>query len=153
METTLTTPFGTMTPQEQEIAKKDLKEIMNFILRAEERLDIEAYFYPLLDSPDFIYIGPDGSRLNYRGYHKKLAEEAVSILNEKFTTTKEEFIFLPENHAIYLWLGKSEFTLKSGLLCKYDQHACTSVFKKIENQWKIFYIHESSVLTFTEEKY
>jgi ketosteroid isomerase-like protein len=133
-----------MTSQEQDVAKKEIGEVLNQQLQAASRLDAEALLQSYSDSPDFILLTTMGSMIDYQGTKNGTAETYKSLSALKFTTIKNEFRFLPGNIVICAWLGKCDFTLKTGERATIDSFAITFVFKKLDNRWKIIYSHESA---------
>ena len=63
----------------------------------------------------------------------------------KWTTTRQDFIFVTKDIVICAWDGKDETVTKSGDKITYDPHAYTMVFKKIAGQWKVIYSHDSGI--------
>jgi ketosteroid isomerase-like protein len=134
-----------MTPQEQETAKKEIREVLNLLVQAANKMDLEALMQPYLNSPDFILVNTDGSMVDYQGAKNGTADLFKSLASLKFTGVKDEFRFLSNNVVICAWLSKCEMTLKTGELSKFDRYGVTFVFSKINNQWKIIYSHESAL--------
>jgi ketosteroid isomerase-like protein len=134
-----------MTPQEQETAKKEIREVINLNCQACEKLDVEADLQQYSNSPDYIFINTDGAMMDFQGAKKLTAEFFKSLSSCKLTTVKDEFRFLPNNIVLYAWLGKCEMTLKTGEHLKIDTYGATNVFSKINNQWKIIYSEESAL--------
>lgn len=133
-----------MTAQEQETAKKEIREVVNLILQAANKMDVEALLQPYSNSPDFILFNTDGSMVDYQGDKNGTVEWFKSLAALKITTVKDEFRFLPNNIVLCAWLGKCEMTLKTGEQQKIDAYGVTLVFRKIDNQWKVIYSHESA---------
>jgi ketosteroid isomerase-like protein len=133
-----------MTPQEQDVAKKEIGEVLNQLILSASKLDAEGLLQPYWDSPDFLLLTSAGSMLDYQGTKTGTAEMYKSLTALKFTTTKNEFRFLPGNIVICAWLGKCEATFKTEEHATIDSYASTFVFKKLDNHWKIIYSHESS---------
>jgi hypothetical protein len=50
-----------MSPQEQESAKKQIREVVNVIFQNLEKMDAEALFQSYLNSSDLIFFTTDGS--------------------------------------------------------------------------------------------
>ena len=134
-----------MTPQEQDAAKKEIREVVDLILQAGDKMDVEALFQLYSDSPDFILFNTDGSMVDYQGAKNGAAEMFKSLAVLKYTTVKEEFRFLPNNIVICAWLGNCEMTIKTGEHLNINTYAVTLVFRKIDNQWKVIYSHESAL--------
>jgi ketosteroid isomerase-like protein len=133
-----------MTPQEQDAAKKEISEVLNQLLQSASKMDAEALLQSYSNSPDFILLTTEGSMLDYQGTKNGTAETYKSLSALKFTTVKNEFRFLPGNTVICAWLGKCDVTSKTGEGATIDSYAITYVFRKIDNQWKIIYSHESA---------
>jgi ketosteroid isomerase-like protein len=133
-----------MTAQEQETAKKEIREVVNVILQSAQKLDVEAVLQPYSNSADFILINPDGSMADYQGAKNGTADFIRPLSALKFTTVNDEFRFLPNNIVICAWLGTCEMTLKTGEYSKIEKYGVSMVFRKINNNWKIIYSHESA---------
>jgi ketosteroid isomerase-like protein len=134
-----------MTPQEQETAKKEIREVVNVIFQSLEKMDVEALFQSYSNSHDFILITTEGSMLDYQGAKNEHAEWFKSLSSLKVTSVKDEFRFPPGNIVIYAWLGKFEMTLKTGEQLQIDKFGVTLIFSKIENHWKVIYQHSSAL--------
>ena len=133
-----------MTPQEQDVAKKEISEVLNQQLQSASKLDAEALLQSYSNSPDFILLTAVGSMVDYQGAKNGTAEMYKSLTSLKFTTIKNEFRFLPGNVVICAWLGKCDVTFKTEERAMIDSYAITFVFKKLDNSWKIIYSHESA---------
>jgi ketosteroid isomerase-like protein len=133
-----------MTPQEQEVAKKEIREVTDHILRSLNTMDLEALLRPYWDSPEFVLVNTEGSMGDYQTTRNGTVEMFNLLASLKYTTVKDEFRFLPGNTVICAWFGKSEFAFKAGEQARIDAYAITFVFRKIGNDWKIIYAHESA---------
>ena len=133
-----------MTPQEQDVAKKEINEVLNQQLESASKLDAEALMQSYSNSPDFILLTTTGSMADYQGTKIGTAEIYKSLTALKFTTIKNEFRFLPGNIVICAWLGTCDITFKTTERATIDSYAITFVFKKLDNHWKIIYSHESA---------
>ena len=133
-----------MTPQDQDVAKKEISEVLDQQLQAASKLDAEALLQSYANSPDFILVTTTGSMVDYQGTKNGTAEMYKSLTALKFTTIKSEFRFLPGNIVICAWLGKCDITFKTEERATIDSYAITFVFKKLDNHWQIIYSHESA---------
>ena len=140
-----------MTPQEQETAKKEIKDIVNVIFQGLEKLDAEAAFQPYLNAPDFILFTVYGTMVDYQAAKNEHSSWFKVFSAIKVTTIKEEFRFLPDNIVIYPWLGKFEMKLKTGQQLAVN-FGVTMIFGKIDNRWTIIYQHTSQVPLAMEKK-
>ena len=134
-----------MTAQEQETAKKEIREIAGKIFQNLEKMDAEALFQSYSNSPDFMFITTDGSIVGWQEAKNHHAAWFNSLSSLQVTTNKDNFRFLPGNIVIYGWAGKFEMTLGSGQQLKNDKFAITFIFSKINNQWKVIHQHSSAL--------
>lgn len=133
-----------LTQQQKDQIKKEIKAVSDSIMAKAERLDAGWLDY-YLDSPDWGMVNLDGSRWDYQYTKKIVLDSTKSYASLKWTTTSQDFKFLAKDIVIYAWDGKDETILKSGdkIIC--DPHAYTLVFKKVANQWKVIYSHDSGI--------
>lgn len=133
-----------MTPQEKEIAKKEIKDVVSSITQGLEKLDAEDAFKPCLNKSDFILFTVYGAMVDYQGAKNEHAAWFKSLASIKVTTLKEEFRFLSDNIVIYPWLGKFEMTQKTGEQVAVD-FGVTMILRKIDNEWIVIYQQTSQV--------
>jgi uncharacterized protein (TIGR02246 family) len=133
-----------MTPQGQESAKKEIREVIDRLLQAADALDAEALLSSYWNSPDFILLTTQGSMVDYQGAKAGFAGMYQVLTALKFTTFKDEFRFISENTVLCAWTGKCDATYKTGERATIETYAFTFVFKKLDDQWKVVYSHESA---------
>jgi hypothetical protein len=156
-----------LTEQQKDQIRKEIKAVGDSIMSRIERLDARWIDY-YLDSPDWGMVNADGSRWDYQTFKNVQPDFFNSIISWKWTTTRQDFIFITKDIVICAWDGKDETIMKSGdkiaadsvlnnlyatdetmLMLgdkiTFDPHAYTMVFKKIEGQWKIIYQHDSGI--------
>lgn len=131
--------------QEQETAKKEIREVVNVIFLNLEKMDAEALFQSYSDSSDFILIATDGTMADYQVAKKHHAMWFKSLSSLRITSVKDEFRFLVDNIVVCSWQGKFEMSLKTGEKLKIDNFGITFIFTKIDNQWKVVYQHSSAL--------
>jgi uncharacterized protein (TIGR02246 family) len=133
-----------MSPQEQESAKKEIREVLDRLLQTASTLDAEALLQSYWNSPDFILLTAQGSMVDYQGAKTGAAEMYKVLAALKFATVKDEFRFVSQSTVLCAWTGTCEITYKTGERAKIETYAITFVFKKMDNQWKVIYSHESA---------
>jgi len=133
-----------LSPQEQDAAKKEIREASNQILTATSNLDVDALLQPYWNSPDFVFVSAQGTAVDYQTAKNGTAELFKTVSAMKYTTVKDEFRFLTANTVLYTWLGKCECVFKTGEQAKIDSYAISFVFRKMGDSWKIIYAHESA---------
>jgi hypothetical protein len=133
-----------MTPQEQEIAKKEITEAVNAIIQGLEKMDAEVLFQSYSNSLEFILFTTDGSIADYQLAKSHNAGWFKSLSSLKVVTVKQEFRFLPGNAVICAWRAMFDMTLMTGGESKMD-FAITFIFNKSENRWKVVYQQTSAL--------
>lgn len=134
-----------MTPQEQENAKKEIREAVKVIFQNLEKMDAEALFHSYSNSSDFMFFTTDGSVVGLQEARNHHAAWFKSLSALKITTITDEFRFLPGNTVICGWQGKFEMTTGSGQQLKIDKFGITFIFSKTNNDWKVIHQHSSAL--------
>jgi ketosteroid isomerase-like protein len=86
--------------QEQETAKKEIREVVNVILQNLEKMDAEALFQSYLTSSDLIFFTTDGSMVGLQEAKNHHVAWFRSLSSLKVTTISDDFRFLPGNVVI-----------------------------------------------------
>jgi hypothetical protein len=131
-----------LTQQQKDQIKSDVKAVLDSILARVDRLDPGwADYYA--DSPDWGMANADGSRWDYKTFVKNVPEAFKTMTAYRWTTTRQDCLFMTKDMVICAWDGRDETIMNTGDRVIYDPHAITAVFKKIAGQWKIVYRRDS----------
>lgn len=133
-----------LTLEEKEIAKKEISAQVEKIVEGAGQLDIEMAMVPYSNSSDFLIVNGDGTFLDYNEMKEVNAESFEQLNLMKFVTQNEEFRFLTKDDVLLTWYGQNKFELKTGEKMKIESYIGTMLFKKIDDEWKIIYAHESA---------
>ena len=99
-----------------------------------------ATFFVHNATSDFLFIRPSGNPINAEGFEKMISGDVVQ---EKAEITKiHRFEFLSDDVAICIFTLGSKFTYKG--VPNDDSPTVTSIFKKVNNFWKIYWMQRSS---------
>jgi len=60
-------------------------------------------------------------------------------------TIQEKIHVIDTNLVVLGWTGNIVAQFKSGDIMKMNNYSITSVFKKIDNKWKVIHSHESAL--------
>lgn len=134
-----------LSSKEKETIKKQLHNTVENLLSNFEKGDIESALEPYLHSDDFKSVSYDGSIVDFKKLKSDNEEVIKNFPTVKFITEKEDFNFLTNEIVLYLWSGKIELITDKGEKWKFDPETATLIFKKIDNQWKIIFQHESAL--------
>ena len=99
-----------------------------------------ASFFVKNGTPDFLFIRPSGNPIDAKGFEQMISGDVVQ---EKAEITKiHRFDFLSENIVMCIFTIYSKFTYKG--TPNEDLPTVTSIFKKVDNVWKIYWMQRSS---------
>ena len=99
-----------------------------------------ASFFMNNATSDFLFIRPSGNPINAEGFKQMISADVVQ---EKAEITKiHRFEFLSENIVMCIFTLGSKFTYKGTF--NDDLPTVTSIFKKLNNVWKIHWMHRST---------
>ena len=92
-------------------------------------------------TPDFLFIRPSGNPLNAKGFEQMMT--SGDVVQEKAEITKiHRLEFLSENVVMCIFTLGSKFSYKGKP--NDDLPTVTSIFKKIDNIWKIHWMQRST---------
>ena len=99
-----------------------------------------ASFFVNNATSDFLFIRPSGNPIDAKGFKQMLTGDVVQ---EKAEITKiHRFEFLSENIVMCIFTLGSKFTYK--VTPHDDLPTVTSIFKKLDNDWKICWMQRSA---------
>ena len=99
-----------------------------------------ASFFVDNATPDFLFIRPSGNPIDAKGFEQMITDE---IVQEKAEITKiHRFEFLSENIVMCIFTLGSKFSYKG--TPNDDLPTVTSIFKKVNNIWKIHWMQRST---------
>ena len=99
-----------------------------------------ASFFVNNETSDFLFIRTSGNPIDAKGFQQMITDE---IVQEKAEITKiNRFEFLSENIVMWIFTLSSKFTYKGKP--NDDLPTVTSIFKKVNNIWKIHWMQRST---------
>ncbi len=134
---------GQLTPQQIQEIKSEVKATTDALTAKTELLDMQGFFEYCLDSPDWTFLGPDGSRVDYQTARTASIEGYRNLAGHKLTPAHENIVVLSKDTAIWGWVGRVEDLMRSGEKATTDPLAVTLVLKKNAGQWKVIWWHTS----------
>ena len=99
-----------------------------------------ASFFVNNATSDFLFIRPSGNPINAKGFEKMISSD---VIQEKAEITKiHRLEFLSDNVSLCIFTLGSKFTYKG--TPNDDLPTVTSIFKKVDNVWKIHWMQRST---------
>ena len=116
------------------------KETIISLLNEFANPETMASFFINNATSDFLFIRPSGNPINAEGFEKMISGDVVQ---EKTEITKlHRLEFLSDNVAVCIFTLGSKFTYKG--TPNDDLPTVTSIFKKVDNIWKIYWMQRST---------
>ena len=99
-----------------------------------------ASFFVNNATSDFLFIRPSGNPINAEEFEKLISVDVVQEMAE--ITKIHRLEFLSDNVSICIFTLGSKFTYKGK--SNDDLPTVTSIFKKVDNVWKIYWMQRST---------
>jgi ketosteroid isomerase-like protein len=128
----------------QEIIKK-VKGVFEKMTEYSEVAELDSFINCYDNSPTFLHFSSDGKMRNYQEFKEICTEYYSALKEQKILTNQEKIHVISVNLVVLGWTGDISAQYKSGDIMKINNYSITSVFKKIDNSWKIIHSHESSL--------
>ena len=137
--------FDKMTEAETHDIVKNAKGIFHKITEYSERAQLDLFLSCYDNSPTFLHFSSDGKMRNYEEFKKICTEYYNALKEQKIMTIQEKIHVIDTNLVVLGWTGNIVAQFKSGNIMKMNNYSITSVFKKIDNKWKVIHSHESAL--------
>ena len=134
-----------MTETETHDIEKNVKSVFDKITEYSEGAQLDLFLGCYDNSPTFLHFSSDGKMRNYEEFKKICAGYYNALKEQKIVTIREKIHVVDTNLAILGWSGNIVAQFKNGDIMKMGNYSITSLFKKIDNKWKIIHSHESAL--------
>ena len=134
-----------LTQQEKDQIRNEVMTVTDSFMMTVVRKDIDRLMKFSQESPEWITLNADGTSWDYNTARQSFKTILDSTASFKWTRIRQEFNILSRDVVITALFSKEETIMKSGERITYDSHAYTIVFRKISDQWKMVYSHDSGI--------
>jgi hypothetical protein len=134
-----------MTEAESSNIIRDIKVIHEKLTEFSEKAQLDSFISCYDNSLAFLHFSSDGKMRNYEEFKKICTEYYSAVKQQKILTISEKLNVTNSNLVILGWTGNIIAQFKNGDTMKLNNYSITSVFKKIDNKWKIIQSHESGL--------
>jgi len=134
-----------MTEAETHDIEKGVKDIFDKMTEYSEGAQSDLFLSYYDNSPTFLHFSGDGKMRNYEEFKKVCTEYYNSLKEQKIITIQEKINVIETNLVVLGWTGNIIAQFKSGDTMKMNDYSITSLFKKIDNKWKVIHSHGSSL--------
>lgn len=134
-----------LSNSEKETIEKELHAAIDTLIADCEALDMELAFGVFSDPPGFLMMGTDGSLCDYQMYLNNNVDYLMTCSSFELTTFKKEVRILDRGTAVFSWAYGARATLKTGEQDIVENAGATFLFRRLNDEWKVVYYHESSV--------
>jgi hypothetical protein len=134
-----------MAAAESDHLVKEVKSLFDKLTEYSEGAQLGPFISFYDNSQTFLHIGSDGKMRNYEEFKIICGEYYNSIKEQKIMTIHEKIHVIDTNLVVLGWTGNIVAQFKNGDTMKMNNYSITSLFKKIDNRWKIIHSHESAL--------
>jgi hypothetical protein len=134
-----------LSSPEKETIEKELHAAIDTLIAGCETLDMELAFAIFSNSPDFLMMSTDGSLCDYQTYLNNNIDYLMTCSRFRLTTFRREVRVLDRDTAVFSWAYGARATLKTGEQDIIENAGATFLFRRVNDEWKVVYYHESSV--------
>jgi len=134
-----------MSQQEKDQIRNELMKVTDNFMTTIINKDLDGLMNFCQESPEWITLNADGTSWDYKTARQAFVSIFDSTASFKWTRIRQEFNIISREVVITALFSKEETIMKSGDRITYDSHAYTIVFRKISDQWKMIYSHDSGI--------
>ncbi len=133
-----------LSDAQKETIKGQVKEVVTTFYKGCEDVNMDMVLGTCLNSPDFAYIN-NGYSFSYKQCLDIFKPVFATISSQKITIVDENYTFPDNSTVLYSNHCTSLSNYKDGHVILQDPTVMLMIFKKINNEWKIFYGVESYI--------
>ncbi len=137
--------MSTLTNSDKQRIENELKAAVDSLIKGCEALNMDQAFDIFWNSPEFRMIAMDGSLCDYQTYLRNNIDYLSECSNFELTTLDERVDVLTPDMAIFSWIYRAVATLRTGDKDVFDKAGASFTFRRIEDQWRVIYYHESTL--------
>jgi Calcium/calmodulin dependent protein kinase II association domain len=134
-----------MTEAESNNIAKDIKAIHEKLTEYSEKAELDSFISCYDNSSTFLHFSSDGKMRNFEEFKKICTEYYNTLKQQKILTITEKLNVINNNLVILGWTGNIIAQFKNGDTMKLNNYSITSIFKNIDNKWKVIQSHESGL--------
>jgi ketosteroid isomerase-like protein len=134
-----------VTETEIQDIEKNVKSVFDKMTEYSEDAELDLFLSCYDNSPTFLHFSSDGKMRNYQEFKKICIEYYDALKEQEIQTILEKIQVIDTNLAVVSWTGNIIARFKSGDIMKMNHYSISSMFKKIDSNWKIIHSHESSL--------
>jgi proline iminopeptidase len=130
-------------PTDETAIKVEVAKAMDDFKAAVEKVDLAAVLAIAADVPEFRYVMPDGSVIDFAGWKQGHIDYFATVAAHRFFPKSQDIAVLASDTALVTWKGAMEVVPKDGAVLRVDPFAATFLFKRIDGAWKLVHQNES----------
>ncbi len=134
-----------MTEAETSQIINEVKSVNEKLTQYTQSAQVDSFLSYYDDSPTFLAFSADGGMRNYEEFKNICTEYYNSLDKQEVITIQEKFHVIDTNLVISGWTGNIKAQFRNGDTMKMNNYSITSVFKKIDSNWKVIHSHESAL--------
>jgi ketosteroid isomerase-like protein len=105
--------------------------------------DVGQFLRYYQDCPEFTHVSGEGRMSSHAEFERLCSAYYNALERQSIDTLQQRIDVLDAHIAVVAWTGNIRAALKNGDVILMTNYSVTSVFRKIDNAWKIIHAHES----------
>jgi hypothetical protein len=134
-----------LTDAQKAAISQEVVQAVKPLFAAAEKLDVDGLMKLCEDGPDLAFAMSDGKTFKGPELRQATADVFKLFSSQKLVTKSERVMVLGPDTALYLWTGCNDMVQKDGAVLRSDPYAATYLYRKVGNEWKFAYGHESGL--------
>ena len=132
-----------LTNEDKQDIEKEILTIVDSIASSASELRTDYFKKVYWNDEQFIGVDLTGAK-GYDAYMKETEDMYATMKSVNFMEDKVSVVVFDDKTAVALFEGKAKGESEKGVKMNLDNFNATMVFRKIDDQWKVAYTHESA---------
>jgi len=125
--------------------QRELQRVINQIHEAAAHVDkTKLYEVFSFASNNFLYMETTGAFYDQTAYKQMVRQFYGPLKSEIIEKGDEKYTYLADDNVLWSYSGALTATYKNGQEIKYQPFGMSMLFRKINGQWKVVFLQESS---------
>jgi len=135
-----------LTTSDKERILAELRPVVKNFTKACEQADFNTAISVFEDTKDFTAIVNGNAIPDFNSFKEEIRKQFDSLVSQQYTVASEKFDIISTTSAVYTMIGSDIDQLKNGDRVLVNPLAVTFLLRRSNNEWKIFYMHESATI-------
>lgn len=140
-----------LSDQQKTKLEEEIRPVISQIFESAKQANAGQVLDVFWNSNEFVYVGITGESTDYGKFEGIVKQSYASRESEVFSKGTEKYTFIDEAAVLWTYVGSVTVTEKNGGVLRVDPFGITMLLKKVNEKWKVGYLHESGQLPIQAE--